>query len=596
MRSLWLILAIVATLGSRALATPPEPTGAHPRMLLDAELRAKWRALAKLPDGPVVGAIRLCEDARNDARSRPRAVHGRRVGEGAAGVPRRVGGDRQQGRRGDRRCSYFTALLDDLDIDRRRPRRRRGGAARSSGYAIRNLAPVHRARLRLAPRPPADDAGAQGARAPALEAWLAWYRDKGYRAHEPGLELPRRLPVRRDDDRDRARRRRRRRRRRAVALRRRRDVGQGHGRRAVARRRPRRRQLARGLAVRPAVGRRVLARRARADAARGVDVAGVEPWLASLLRHHVYSLSPTDGVYRGRRHRGRDREPRSRTCSRSTRSRSATRRPRTSAGRAASSSRLKLADRDWLLYDALAAIGDKPVARCRARRGRPGTSRRTPARCTRARGGTHRRSGSSAECHATIDTDHRHPNAGNFALSRGTRRRDRRSVAVRLAVDADQQRADGRVGAAAARTTCRARARGARRPATLRHPAHERRGRRALRLRRSVQVPAAAERRPDALRDFVLLPSKDGRDAALLVIDRAQTGDATASMYLRFRTPAQARARRRCRRRRRSAARSSRSRASMRSAAGTTEIRRRSARTASQRAPRGAAATRRASR
>ena len=42
---------------------------------------------------------------------------------------------------------------------------------------------------------------------------------------------------------------------------------------------------------------------------------------------------------------------------------------------------------------------------------------------------------------------------------------------------------------------------------------------------------------PFAQRDYVLVPSSEGRDAVLVVVDRADTGDKDRNMYLRFRTP-----------------------------------------------------------
>jgi MYXO-CTERM domain-containing protein len=42
---------------------------------------------------------------------------------------------------------------------------------------------------------------------------------------------------------------------------------------------------------------------------------------------------------------------------------------------------------------------------------------------------------------------------------------------------------------------------------------------------------------PEATRDWVLIPSADGTEAALLVIDRANTVTAARGMHLRFRTP-----------------------------------------------------------
>ena len=61
---------------------------------------------------------------------------------------------------------------------------------------------------------------------------------------------------------------------------------------------------------------------------------------------------------------------------------------------------------------------------------------------------------------------------------------------------------------------------------------------------------------PDALRDLVMIPSSDGRDAVVVVVDRATTGDDDRPMYLRFRTPARSRSTAR-RQRAPSAARSS---------------------------------------
>ena len=42
---------------------------------------------------------------------------------------------------------------------------------------------------------------------------------------------------------------------------------------------------------------------------------------------------------------------------------------------------------------------------------------------------------------------------------------------------------------------------------------------------------------PDALRDLVVIPNADGTDAAVVVLDRANTGGDDRDLYLRFRTP-----------------------------------------------------------
>ena len=61
--------ALVFLLLSAAIAhaAPPEPTRPHPRLLLDAPLKATWKAQAALERGPVVGAMALCTNAHDTA-------------------------------------------------------------------------------------------------------------------------------------------------------------------------------------------------------------------------------------------------------------------------------------------------------------------------------------------------------------------------------------------------------------------------------------------------------------------------------------------------------------------------------------------------
>src|SRR5215831_18316273 len=56
-------LVTICLTWTAAAAAPPEPAGPHPRMLLDAGLRAAWKAQRK--SGPVAAAIDLCDDADN---------------------------------------------------------------------------------------------------------------------------------------------------------------------------------------------------------------------------------------------------------------------------------------------------------------------------------------------------------------------------------------------------------------------------------------------------------------------------------------------------------------------------------------------------
>ena len=125
--------------GQRALKTGAEPSGPHPRMLLDADLRAAWKAQAKLPHGPVVGAIALCEDARN-TREHDHAVY--QGSEWAKVLQACLVAWAATDDHDDQTTAirFFTALIDDLD----EIGDHKGGdeaARRDDGYAIRNLGP-----------------------------------------------------------------------------------------------------------------------------------------------------------------------------------------------------------------------------------------------------------------------------------------------------------------------------------------------------------------------------------------------------------------------------------------------------------------------
>src|SRR5215203_1078371 len=62
------ILVVLAV--SAVQAAPPEPSGPHPRMLLNPELKAAWKAQATEERGPVVGAIALCRSGQSEDHNR----------------------------------------------------------------------------------------------------------------------------------------------------------------------------------------------------------------------------------------------------------------------------------------------------------------------------------------------------------------------------------------------------------------------------------------------------------------------------------------------------------------------------------------------
>jgi len=144
-----------------------------------------------------------------------------------------------------------------------------------------------------------------------------------------------------------------------------------------------------------------------------------------------------------------------------------------------------------------------------------------------------------AACTHTADLDHRSPNAGNFVLSRG--RAD-------LIVDPSPYGSLSTLTGNA--PTVRSRnlgpkyvpSQGAWGEAIDWRWATKTKGGVVAARCDYTEAYRFQERPPDiaeALRDFVLLPSADGRDASLVVVDRATTGDPELKMYLRFRVPAE---------------------------------------------------------
>jgi hypothetical protein len=161
-----------------AVAAPP-PTGPHPRMLLDAPLRAAWQAQAAAGKGPVVAAIDLCDDASRSNRH-DRGVYQSQEWskvEQACLVAWAATGKADHAKTAIR---FFNVLLDDLD-DAGDGKGGDGAATRDSGYAIRNMAlPTALAYDwlydQLSPQQ-REHARARWA------AWLAAYALKGYRPH-----------------------------------------------------------------------------------------------------------------------------------------------------------------------------------------------------------------------------------------------------------------------------------------------------------------------------------------------------------------------------------------------------------------------------
>ncbi len=521
-----LVLVLIAT---AARAAPPEPTGAHPRMLLDSELRTAWQTMAKEKRGPVQGAVVLCK----------RASDGDFEGAGYQGwdwarvmqaclVAATATGDAAHTKTAIR---FFTALLDDLD----RVGDHQGGdtaARRDSGYAIRNLGPWTALAYDWLYDQLSPDLRAKARQRWA--AWLAWHKDNGYRARDAGSNYQAGYLT-------------------AATLI---AIAQGGEAGAAGTQLWRfvadelwGKDMANGLAPGGvldggdwpegwqygplAVASYSLA--ARVAKRAGIEVKGVDTWLASVLRRHVYGLSPTDRVYPGGDMEAEEpyMDVAVLTLDAIAFGDAAPDVKRWARGELA---RLKLVDNETLLFDALAAVGDKPVLVPRQDWPTWYFAAGTGTLYARTRWDD-KAVWFVAECQRTLP-EHHGPKSGNFVLSRGK---------DNVIVDPSPY------GSLSTLTSNAPTVRSDQLPFDY-QPSQAFWGQRSAwdwATQTTSGVVAARcdysdqytfqEKKSDideALRDFVMLPSSDGTDAVLVVVDRAATHGAEWPMYLRFRVPA----------------------------------------------------------
>lgn len=152
-----------------------------PGMLLDAELKAAWRASTNR--GPVKGAITLRENARDTAEHDSAVYMGSEWSKvlQACLVAWAATDNASYATAATR---FFTsALLDDLD----RVGDGQGGdtaVRRDSGYSIRVLGPYTAIAYDWLHAQLSPELKAKARQRWA--AWLEWYRERGYRAREPG--------------------------------------------------------------------------------------------------------------------------------------------------------------------------------------------------------------------------------------------------------------------------------------------------------------------------------------------------------------------------------------------------------------------------
>ena len=180
-----MLLALFAFASLPTLATPPEPSGPHPRLFLDAPTRARLKELAKDRDSAVAEAVRTCKRMYSHADDYAR--------DGYMGldwahhlqiclVAWAATDDDSAARTA---LIYFKALLDD----RQTVGDGEGGdkaATRDSGYAIRAHGPYTALAYDWLHDHTAMSDELKAHARERFTAWLDWYAKEGYRVRSPG--------------------------------------------------------------------------------------------------------------------------------------------------------------------------------------------------------------------------------------------------------------------------------------------------------------------------------------------------------------------------------------------------------------------------
>jgi hypothetical protein len=178
------VVIVVACLSTSATADKaPEPTGPHPRILLDESLRAAWKQAAKVEDSAVHRAIRRCEATRKNPKDFQRDSY---MGFdwhwslNACLISWVVRGSDDDARSA---VVFVKALLDDLQ----HIGDGKGGeksVRRDTGYAIRSVPPyVAIAYDWLYDHP--EMVPLREKIRERMEQWLGWYKKSGYHNRSP---------------------------------------------------------------------------------------------------------------------------------------------------------------------------------------------------------------------------------------------------------------------------------------------------------------------------------------------------------------------------------------------------------------------------
>ncbi|MBS1118355.1 MAG: hypothetical protein H6Q90_583 [Deltaproteobacteria bacterium] len=182
-----LAVADTAAVADKPVTAEPamEPTGPHPRILLDDKLRAAWKLQAKVKDSAVARAIQRCEDTRtspNDFRNDSYMGFDFSANLNACLIAWVARGSDDDARSA---IIYFTALLDDLQAigDGKGGE---GSVRRDTGYAVRSVPPYAALAYDwLHDHPLMTPALREHARE-RFTQWMSWYKKSGYHNRHGG--------------------------------------------------------------------------------------------------------------------------------------------------------------------------------------------------------------------------------------------------------------------------------------------------------------------------------------------------------------------------------------------------------------------------
>ena len=532
------LLALVLLLATAApAAAAPEPSGKHPRIVLDDKLKARWKKLAKDKDSFTAKAVKRCADIGKRPKEFAKDLY---MGLDwaqhlqACLVAWAATDDDKHAKTA---MIYFRAMLDDLST----VGDGKGGdeaARRDSGFAIRAMGPYTALAYDwLHDHAEMTEELRKKARQ-RFKAWTDWYLDHGYRARSPGTNYHAGYLLA------------------ATMI----AIAQGsEGGRVSASFWDHVSETLWGKDMAKAfapggvldggdwgegwqygpLSVMSYAFAARAMKQQGVEIEGVDRWLEALVKHNVHALSPGDGMFANG---DTNREPSAPNLAPEFNAFAAPlvgdATPEAQAWAKSEIAELGLTTEGFPLYPALAEGRDveaRPVPRASWPTAYVSAGLQTfYARTNWGRDAVWM----VTQCTKTVDVDHIHPNAGNVVLSRG---RDD------VVVDPSPY------GTLSSLTSNAPTVESAHLPEEYK-PSQafwsEKTGYAWARQTRSGIVAARCDYAdqykfqdrpsdvPEAVRDLVLLPYGKGDAAALVVIDRARSGAKDRELYLRFKTEA----------------------------------------------------------